>query len=176
MARRAGATYAKPRRQAWKRRLSRALETRVVNPLIRGLLGAGRLGSTYALLETTGRRTGRVRRTPVANGLKGETFWLLAAHGRNAHYVHNINGNPRVRVGVVEGHALRWRCGTARPLPDDEPRARQRDLGRGRLGYKLDALVLRGLATDLLTIRIDLDQTQTSERELDLPDAPAPQS
>jgi deazaflavin-dependent oxidoreductase (nitroreductase family) len=109
------------------------------------------------VLETTGRKTGRVRRTPVANGLKGETFWLLAAHGRNAHYVHNIRVNPRVRVGVVQRRALQWRRGIARPLPDDDARARQRDLGRERLGYKLDALVLRALATDLLTIQIDLD-------------------
>jgi deazaflavin-dependent oxidoreductase (nitroreductase family) len=158
VARRERATHADPRHRAWKRRLSRAVEKRVVNPLVRGMLGAGRLGSTYALLETTGRRTGRVRRTPVANGLRGETFWLLAAHGRNAHYVHNINANPRVRVGVVEGHALHWRTGTARPVPDDEARARQRDIARGRLGYTLDALLLRALATDLLTIRIDLDQ------------------
>jgi deazaflavin-dependent oxidoreductase (nitroreductase family) len=159
VARRERATHTDPRHRAWKRRLSRALEKRVVNHLVRGLLGAGRLGSTYAQLETTGRRTGRVRRTPVANGLKGETFWLLAAHGRHAHYVHNINANPRVRVGVVEGHSLHWRTGTAHLLPGDEALARQRDLGRGRLGYKLDALLLRAIATDLLTIRIDLDQT-----------------
>lgn len=146
------------RLEAWKRRVSRAAETRVVNPIVRALLARGRLGSTYALLETTGRKSGRVRRTPIANGLEGETFWLLAAHGRNAHYVHNIGADPRVRVGLVEGRTLRWRDGHAQPLPDDDARARQRALGRGRIGYKLDGLLLRALATDLLTIRIDLEQ------------------
>ena len=142
--------------------MSRAAETRLANRLVCALLARGRLGSTYALLETTGRRSGRTRRTPVANGLRGETFWLLAAHGRNAHYVHNIGASPRVRVGVVQQGTLRWRDGVAQPLPDDDARARQRDLGRGRLGYKLDALLLRALATELLTIRIDLDPAEPS--------------
>jgi deazaflavin-dependent oxidoreductase (nitroreductase family) len=144
------------RRLAFKRRTSRALETRVVNRVIRWLLSRGRLGSTYAVLETTGRKSGQARRTPVANGLQGQTFWLLAAHGRNAHYVHNISANPQVRIGLVARGGLRWRDGTARLLPDDDARGRQRELGRGRLGYRLDALILRGVATELTTIRVDL--------------------
>jgi deazaflavin-dependent oxidoreductase (nitroreductase family) len=146
------------RRLALKRRTGRAVETRVVNPMVRLLLRRGRLGSTYAVLETTGRKSALARRTPVANGLQGGTFWLIAAHGRHAHYVHNINADPHVRVGLVERRALRWRDGTAQPLPEDDARARQRDLARGRLGYRLDAVLLRALATDLLTIRIDLEQ------------------
>jgi len=34
-----------------------------------------------ALLETTGRRTGQPRRTPVCDGLDGDTFWLVAQRG-----------------------------------------------------------------------------------------------
>src|SRR5436190_1570925 len=144
------------RRRSLKRRLSRAVETRLVNRVVRTLLTRGRLGGTYAILETTGRKSGQARRTPVANGLRGDTFWLLCAHGSNAHYAHNIAADPRVRIGVVEGSSLRWREGVAVPLPDDDARARQRELGRGRLGYKLDALLLRALATELTTIRIEL--------------------
>jgi deazaflavin-dependent oxidoreductase (nitroreductase family) len=136
-----------PRHRAWKRRVSRAVETRVINPLVRALLARGRLGSTYAVLETTGRKTGRVRRIPVANGSEGETFWLLAAHGRSANYVPNISANPRVCVGLVQGRTLQWRSGIARPLPDEDARARQRDLGRGRIGYKLDALTRSSTTT-----------------------------
>jgi deazaflavin-dependent oxidoreductase (nitroreductase family) len=132
------------------------METRVVNPIVRAMLSRGRLGSTYAVLETTGRRSGRTRRTPVANGLQGDVFWLIAAHGRNAHYVHNLSADPQVRVGIVERRALRWRAGVAHLLPQDDTRARQRELGRGRLGYRLDALLLRALATELLTVRIEL--------------------
>ena len=145
------------RRRSLKRRVSRAVETRLANRVVRTLLARGRLGSTYAVLETIGRRSGRVRRTPVANGLRDDTFWLLCAHGNNARYARNIAANPHVRIGVVEGRSLRWRAGLAVPLPDDDARARQRELGRGRLGYKLDALLLRALATDLMTIRVDLE-------------------
>src|SRR5436190_860612 len=110
--------------------------------------------STYAVLETTGRRSGLPRRTPVANGLQGDVFWLISAHGRHAHYVHNIGADPHVRVRVGD----RWREGTAHLLSDDDARARQRELGRGRLGYRLDAVILRANATEMTTVRIDLDR------------------
>ena len=145
-----------PRRRRLKRALSRASERRLVNPIVRRLVLAGRLGSTYAVLETTGRRTTRRRRTPVANGLRGETFWLISAHGRHAHYVHNLLADPRVRVGIADGRRLQWHHGTARPLWDDDARARQRELGRGRLGYRLDGALLRSVATEMTTVRIDL--------------------
>jgi len=32
-----------------------------------------------------------------------------------------------------------------------------RELGRGRLGYRLDGVLLRSVATQLSTIRIDLE-------------------
>ncbi len=122
---------------------------------------AGRLGSTYAVLETTGRRTARRRLTPVANGLRGETFWLISAHGRHAYYVHNLLADPRVRVGVADGGRLQWREGIARPLWDDDARARQRQLSRGRLGYRLDGVLLRSVATAMTTIRIDLNGAES---------------
>ncbi len=140
-----------------KRRLSSWLERTVVNRVNRAMLRSGRLGSTYAILETTGRRSGRPRQIPVANGLRGETFWLISAHGRHANYVHNLRTDPRVRIGLVEDGALRWRTGNATLVPEDDTRARQRQLARGRLGYRLDAMLMRALATDLTTIRIDLD-------------------
>jgi len=141
-----------------KRRLNRAVETRVVNPVVRKLLARGRLGGTYAVLETTGRKSGQARRTPVANGLQGDTFWLLCAHGGAAHYSRNIAADPHVRIGVVESRSLRWRAGVAVPLPRDDARARQRELGRGRLGYKLYAVLMRAVATGLMTIRVDLER------------------
>ena len=144
-------------RHALKRRLSRAVERKVVNRMNRALLRSGRLGATYAVLETVGRRSGLPRQIPVANGLQGDTFWLISAHGRHAHYVHNLMANPRVRIGLVRDGALHWRTGTAHLLEGDDTLARQRELARGRLGYRLDAALMRFLATDLTTIRIDLD-------------------
>lgn len=129
----------------------------MVNPLNRRAVFAGRLGNTYAVLETTGRRTGLIRRIPVANGLRGDTFWLISAHGPHAHYFQNLLAQPRVRIGLANGGGLRWRTGTATPLYDDDARARHRELGRGHLGYRLDGLLLRGTSTQLTTVRIDLD-------------------
>lgn len=142
------------------------MQNRVINPLVCALLDRGLAPPTYALIETVGRRTGRRRRVPVANGLDGNTFWLIAALGHEAAYVRNIEAHPRVRIKarparLRDGVRMRWRSGTAEPLPEDDARARHRQLGRGRPGYRLDGILLRGLAnsagSDMLTIRIDLD-------------------
>lgn len=148
---------AEPWRRTVKRRLARGLERRLVNPVNRAMLGSGRLGATYAVLETTGRRTGLPRQIPVANGLDGDIFWLISAHGQHANYVHNLLANPRVRVGLARDGELHWRAGTARLVLDDNTRVRQRELSRGRFGYRIDAVLLRAIATDLATIRIDFD-------------------
>jgi len=155
-----------------ERRLIRRLlpiQNRVINPLVCAAVERGLAPPTYALLETTGRRTARRRLVPVANGLDGDTFWLIAALGENANYVHNLRTDPRVRVKVRparlrDGLRMRWRAGTAHPLPDDDARARHRRLGRGRPGYRLDGILLRALATDMrmLTIRIELDPPNES--------------
>lgn len=143
---------------------ARALTNRRVNPLFVALLTRGLGPPTYAIVETVGRRTGQRRLAPVANGLDGDTFWLIAGLAERASFVHNIRANPRVRVRarpvrIRDGVRVRWRAGTAHLLPDDDARARHRRLGRGRPVYQLDGILLRGLAAggDMLTIRIDLD-------------------
>jgi deazaflavin-dependent oxidoreductase (nitroreductase family) len=130
-----------------KREAVTAFQTRLLNPLVRRAIGRGWAPPGYAILETTGRRSGAPRRTPVGDGLRGDAFWIVAEYGRRAGYVRNIEANPRVRVFT----GRRWRTGTAHVLPDDDPRERQRDLPR------LNALLVRAVGTDLLTIRIDLD-------------------
>lgn len=66
--------------------------------------------------------------------------------------MRNIEAEPRVRVRVRG----RWRSGTARPLPGDDPRERQR-----RIGRRLNAAMVRAMGTDLLTVRVDLDPEPT---------------
>ena len=151
-----------------RRRLAQrglAAQNKLVNPLMRLLLSIGLAPPTYALLETTGRRTGRPRRMPVANGLDGDTFWLISALGERAQYVRNINADPRVRIKarparVRDGLLMRWREGIAYPLPEDDAHERHRRLGRGRPGYRLDGILLKRLnrmaGAEMLTIRIDL--------------------
>ncbi len=130
-----------------KRRFTTALSRYLVNPVVK-LAVRLRLVRGWGILETRGRKTGRRRQTPVGNGLSGDTFWIVAEHGPKAGYVRNIAADPRVRV-FVNG---RWRTGTARALPDDDPLERQRSLSA------LNARVVRLMGTDLMTVRIDLDQ------------------
>jgi deazaflavin-dependent oxidoreductase (nitroreductase family) len=134
-----------------KFRLVTFVQGRVLNPLVKTVLRHGRFPG-WALLETTGRTSGLPRTTPVGDGLDGSTFWIVSEHGRRSAYVRNIEADPRVRVRVRG----RWRTGTAHLMPDDDPRARQRMLGR-RFAARLNALAVRGWGTHLLTVRIDLD-------------------
>lgn len=117
------------------------------NLLTRWALQRGLAPKAFALLETVGRKSGLTRYTPIGNGLKGNTFWLVAAHGRQADYVRNLTAHPDVRVKV----AGRWRAGRAVLMPDDDTTARSRTLP-----YRWDAAIGRAMGTRPLTIRIDL--------------------
>src|SRR5687768_15318702 len=134
---------------ALKRRASRFASVRLLNPFMRRLLERDLAPRGWALLETTGRRSGQRRRVPVGNGLRGEHFWIVAEHGRHAAYVRNLEHEPRVRVKV----GRRWHTGTAHVLDDDDPRARLRWLGR-----PLNDAGLRLMASEMLVVRIDLDR------------------
>jgi deazaflavin-dependent oxidoreductase (nitroreductase family) len=85
-----------------KRRIVHTLQKYLFNPTIKLLFALGLAVPGYALLETTGRRTGRPRRTPVGNGRVDEQFWLIAEHGRKAGYIRNIEQNPRVHIKLRE--------------------------------------------------------------------------
>jgi deazaflavin-dependent oxidoreductase (nitroreductase family) len=131
-----------------KRRVTAPLAKYTLNPAVRLLFRLGLPAPGVALLETTGRKSGQPRRTPVGNGLEGDVFWLVTEHGRRAAYVKNIEANPRVRVKV----GRRWRTGTAHLTPEEDPRERQRKM-RG----KLNAAAVRVMASEMLVVRIDLD-------------------
>ena len=133
-------------------RVLRLVQRFVVEPPVRLVWWLGVATPGDAELETTGRRTGRPRRTRICDGLVGTTVWVVAQHGRRTDYVRNIEADPRVRIRVRG----RWRTGTAHLLPDDDPHERQRMLSH-RLTARLNAALVRTWGTDLLTVRIDLD-------------------
>jgi deazaflavin-dependent oxidoreductase (nitroreductase family) len=140
-----------------KQQIVHALQKYVFNPPIRFLFTIGVVPPGYALLETTGRKSGKPRRTPVGNGRLGNEFWVVAEHGQKAGYVRNIAANPRVRLKLPEGLRARWYGGTAHFLADDDPRERQRWLAKQLPGSASNAAAVRFFGTQLLTIRIDLD-------------------
>jgi hypothetical protein len=80
-----------------KRRVARFVSNRLVNRVVRRLIDQGVLPRGWALLETTGRRSGLARRTPVGDGLRGDAFWIVTEHGQAADDVRNIQADPRVR-------------------------------------------------------------------------------
>lgn len=147
-------------RPTLKGRGVRLIQKYVLNPPIRVLLLLGVLPVGYALLETAGRVSGRPRRTPVGNGLVGDTFWIVAEHGHSANYVRNLRAQPRVRVHVRDGLRPVWREGVAHVLETDDPHARQRELSRWHPLRAVNAAFVRVLGSELLTIRIDLDPSQ----------------
>lgn len=116
-----------------------SLQRHVVNPVTRRL-------PAQTLLETTGRTSGRPRRTPVGGRRTGQEFWLVSEFGEKSQYVRNIRADARVRVRIKG----RWHRGTAHPLPEDDARARLRTLPGG------NSAVVRALGTDLLSVRVDL--------------------
>jgi deazaflavin-dependent oxidoreductase (nitroreductase family) len=132
-----------------KRRASKFLSVRLLNPAMVRLLESDLAPRGWALLETTGRVSGQPRRVPVGNGLRGAHFWIVTEHGRHADYVRNIQRDPRVRVKV----GRRWHTGTAHVLGDDDPRARLSWLKR-----PLNDAGLVVMATEMLVVRIDLDR------------------
>jgi deazaflavin-dependent oxidoreductase (nitroreductase family) len=94
------------KRPVFKRRALRAF-WRVMNPLARPLAG---FAPWWVLVETTGNKTGRQRRTPLAAGpVVGGAMLIIAVHGRHSGWVRNIEANPVVRVR----HGGRWRTATA---------------------------------------------------------------
>lgn len=138
------------------------LQKYFLNPPIKALLTIGVVPPGYALLETTGCKTGKRRRTPVGHGRVGDQFWIVAEHGTKSAYVRNVLRDPRVRVKLRDGFRARWYSGTASVLQDDDPLERQRWLSRQLPGSAANAAAVRLFGTALLTIRIDLDADSRS--------------
>ena len=141
-----------------KHQIVHALQKYLLNPPIKMLFVIGAVPPGYALLETIGRKTGKARRTPVGDARVGNRFWIVAEHGMKAGYVRNIAANPRVRLKLREGLRARWFAGTAHVLPDDDARERQRWLAGQVTGSRVNAAAVRLFGTELLTVRIDLDE------------------
>ncbi len=125
-----------------KRRAVTTFQKYVLNPLAKPL--AGYIGP--ALLETTGRKTGKRRRNPVGARLRGGSYWIVSEQGRHSSYVRNIEANSRVRIR----HRGKWHEGKAHILRNEDPRKHAKGL---------NGLMVRLVGTDLTVIRIDPART-----------------
>ena len=126
------------------RRLVRAYQRNIGGPMFRASAG---FVPGWGVLETRGRRSGRIRRTPVGGRLAGNTFWLVAGDDRRADYVHNLIAYPDVRVRTLG----RWRGGRARVCYEDDPRK------RALWANPINGVFLRLANTSAVTVRVDLE-------------------
>jgi deazaflavin-dependent oxidoreductase (nitroreductase family) len=133
--------------QVNKRRASTFASHRLLNPFVKAAARAGLPLPGLVILETTGRKSGEPRRTPVGKALEGDTLWVLAEHRRGG-YVRNIEANPRVRARIGRS----WRDGTARVLLDDDVRERAR-----RMPNRVNTRTVLLMASEPVTVRVDLD-------------------
>ncbi|MBI5944517.1 MAG: nitroreductase family deazaflavin-dependent oxidoreductase [Chloroflexi bacterium] len=68
-------------------------------------IGLGPLiGRIILLLETTGRRPGMKRVTPLQYEMIGDDYYVGAARGTKADWVRNIQSNPQVEVRAGSKH------------------------------------------------------------------------
>ena len=124
------------------------LQKYLLNPPTKAAVYLG-LVPGHALIETTGRKTGKRRRTVVGVHVIGDTVWVVAEQGRHAGYVRNVEAHPRVRIRL----GRRWRMATGHLLDDDDPVKRVRSFNRER-----HARLVTAMGTSLLTLRFDLSQ------------------
>lgn len=144
-------------RPSWKVTAVRWLQRRAVNPTVKAGLRVGVNPLGVTLVETRGRRSGQPRVNPVGVARVGDVVWLIAEHGHRAGYVRNIAEDPRVRVRLREAGKHTWRTGTAHLEPTDDPLARQRRMcGINPLRW-LNAMMVRTLGAELLSVRIEVD-------------------
>ncbi len=143
--------------------LVRTVQRYTINPLMRLLLAAGLNPLGLAILETRGHASGKTRRVPVGNGREGEEFWIIAEHGTRAGYVRNIQHDPHVRVRLRTGLRYRWVPGIATVRPGDDPLARQRRIIAWHPLRALNAINVRVLGADLLTVHVQLNISQAAD-------------
>lgn len=135
-----------------KRRIEILAGRYTANPLMRAMFKIGITPPGMALIETVGRRTGTVRRTPVACYPDDRALWLIAQHGAHAGWVRNFQDNPTVRVRL----GRHWVTGTAQLLPDDDVKARISTFSRTAAGRFFTAAMFRALESQPVSVRIDI--------------------
>lgn len=136
----------------FKRRLEILIGRYTANPLMRALFKLGITPPGLALVETTGRKTGALRRTPVNCFADGGTLWLIAQHGSHAGWVLHFQAEPLVRVR----RGRRWLTGTAELLPGDDVKARTATFAKSAAGKFVTAAMFRALESQPATVRIEL--------------------
>jgi deazaflavin-dependent oxidoreductase (nitroreductase family) len=74
---------------------------RVVEPVVRAGVGSPRMvPSGFIVLETVGRKTGKVRRSPLAATRVGEYVIVATFRGDRSQWVFNLAAQPRTKYWI----------------------------------------------------------------------------
>lgn len=99
--RRATASRNKPAKPSLEVEFFRMLN-RVVEPAVRAGLGSPRIVPTgFIVLETTGRKSGKARRSPLAATRFGEYVIVATFRGGRSQWVRNLAAQPRSRYWLA---------------------------------------------------------------------------
>jgi deazaflavin-dependent oxidoreductase (nitroreductase family) len=71
-------------------------------------------GGNVMVITQLGRKTGRIRRTPVNFAIIDEDIYCTSGFGRKSDWYHNIMANPEVQVWMPDG----WWAGIAEDVSD----------------------------------------------------------
>lgn len=137
-----------------KFRIERLVGRFLANPIA---LALNRVGVNITLateLQTTGRKTGTLRRVPVAARFDDTGAWVISQHGRRSGWGANIGANPQVRIR----HRAQWRSGTATFQPNDDVNARARSFATHPAFAALTAATFRALQSAPISVRITFDE------------------
>ncbi|MCV7218434.1 nitroreductase family deazaflavin-dependent oxidoreductase [Mycobacterium crocinum] len=134
-----------------KFRRERIVGRYIANPLV-ALLGRLGLRTTFATeLQTMGRKSGRWRAVPVSARFDATGAWVISQHGRRSGWALNVADDPSVRIRQGQ----RWRSGTARFVPDDDPAERVRTFATSPWLSPLVTATFKALQSDPISVRID---------------------
>jgi deazaflavin-dependent oxidoreductase (nitroreductase family) len=134
-----------------KFRRERLIGRYIANPAV-ALLGRLGVRTTFATeLQTMGRKSGQWRPVPVSARFDATGAWVISQHGYRSGWALNVADDPRVRIR----QGGRWRSGTARFVPDDDPAARVRTFATSPLLSPLVTATFRALQSDPISVRID---------------------
>ncbi|WP_428480576.1 nitroreductase family deazaflavin-dependent oxidoreductase [Rhodococcus qingshengii] len=151
-----------------KFKIERIVGRYLANPVVRLLNSVGLRTQLAAELKTVGRRSGIVRRVPVAASFDSDGAWVISQHGRRSGWAQNIAANSAVRIWYRD----HWRTGIAELREDDDPVTRAATFSTSRMLTPLVVAGFRAAQSDPISVRItftsviDLRATHRSSSDL----------